>query len=1262
MSSKVAIAVSTALMTMSLSSVAGVEISKPSIKAATGQVKKAETPVSLAKNNSPAIFTAEANIAAGNHRYIVRLSDDPVALYRGNLAGYKATSPAVQSSTNGKRSNRKLNTQLAHVKHYRSYLTARQDTVISQAKSFINNLDVKQRTSLAFNGLVIEMTQQQAQKLAAVPGIAHIKRETLRHLTTDVGPEFIGAPSLWNGTAGSSQTMGEDIVVGVIDTGINSDHPSFADIGGDGYDHTNPNGQGVYSGDCATEEWAGLCNDKLIGVHSYPLITDQYPAQDPDVPLNGVDHGGHGSHTASTTAGNILKDITLDNGYPVAQMSGVAPHANIISYQVCLPGDTGDTLEFNGCFPSLTVLAIEHAIEAGVDVLNYSIGGGSASPWEDADSLAFLAARKAGIHVATSAGNDGPEPGTVGSPGEAPWITTVGAGTHTRSEPIAEMTLNGDVYNFTASSGPDFTDGFSDTLLHSGVVDADNVEGCNAFATGAFVGVTALISRGTCNFSDKIINAEAAGASSVIVYNNRDGDDYSSVMSGLNDTGIPSAFISENAGTAVIAALASSAELVASYAPFSIKVTAGGEMADFSSRGANVSVPDIISPSITAPGVGILAAYADEQSALMKDSPDPSDYSFLNGTSMASPHIAGALALLAKLQPSWTPAEAQSALMLTANQTVLKEDGITAAGFFDMGSGYANVAYAAATGLVMDENYENYLAADPATGGKPSALNLPSMANASCVNTCSWTRTVTATTANEWKVSAQVIDDTSGLTVTVSPESFELAAGESQELSISANISSTKDTWTFANINLIAADMPEVNLPVAVKVGDNNLPDNLTLNANSTKGSTTFSGYQSSQLTNIAAKLYTKQQAIANLEEELQEGLTAEFTVELDEDAPLIWFALGETSAPDLDLYVYDGDKNLLGSSTTTTSDESVSLTNLSAGTYFVEVINYAASTPDGTDAYKLDISAIYRNESSLSEDISVSVIESATEDEFSLKFDWDFSDSLSETSTGLLNLASADASATQDIAFSLIRGKNGVVIDIDNGLQDASQPLVPGQSNTISFNIAANTSAEDQLYTFTAVIPADQDVVNISNDGLLSGDTINWTINRKAGESAQPLAISFDLIPRAAGTDLALVLTSTLNSTPVTSSYNFSVADAPPTAVINAPASVDEKESITLDGSASMDPNGDQVTYLWQQVSGTAVSFSGNSASISFTAPKVSGDENLDFSLTVSDSTGNTVTQTTSVKVNNKGSGGSFGWLLLLTTPVLFLRRRLVK
>lgn len=1242
MKSKVAIAVSAALMSVSFGSMAELNVNVKKVDAKPEQIKNVGSKAILDARpiSSSRVFTPEKNLDNKKYRYMVRLVENPVALYQGGIEGFKATSP---EATQGKK--RKLDINSKDVVAYRKFLNSRQDNVIANINSTVSGLDIKQRTNLAYNGMVIEMTQAEAMKVARVAGIAHIKRETLRYTTTDAGPSFIKAPGVWDGTANGTSSKGEGMVVGIIDTGINTDNPSFADMGGDGYDHTNPWGEGIYSGDCATEEWASLCNDKLIGVHSYPTITDLYPFYDDTIPANGEDHNGHGSHTAGTTAGNVIMNADAGDGLTFDSISGVAPHANIISYQVCLPGED-DAINFRGCYPSLTVLAVEHAIEAGVDALNYSIGGGSSDPWQDADALSFLSARKAGIHVATSAGNSGPGPETVGSPGDAPWITTVAAGTHDRAV-VRNFTVDGEMYTYTPGSGPSFNETIEAPLVYAGDVDAANVEGCAPFAADAFKDSMALISRGGCAFADKVTNATDAGATSVVVHNNRDGDTHI-VMGSLEGTTIPAIMISENSGAAVVEAMVATPDLAGSIDPVPTTTeVAGGSVADFSSRGSNASVPDVIVPSITAPGVSIFASYADNQSAGFKEFPDPSDYAFLQGTSMASPHIAGALTLLADIHPGWTPAEAQSALMLTANQSTLNHDGNPAT-FFDMGAGYADVSAAAATGLVMDESFANYMKADPNVNGMPSQINLASMANSKCVDTCSWTRTVKATKAGSWTASNMSMEE--GLVLTVSPSTFDLAAGETQELTVTANVSEAPAGWNFGNVVLTAGDMPEVKLPVAVMANGNNLPNAISLTAQRSSGSMTYTGFMSKDMTDITASVYTGQNLLASIEGNVVEGDYDLWALDLDATA-VTTFAIIETTSPDIDIRVYDASFNRLATSASSGSDESITLRNLPAGTYYAYIENYTASTAGGSDTYQLDVTSLDTSETGLSETVAATVSEQ--ENGFSFTLDWTDD---AETA-GVIQFSSGDMSSSTNVDFELVKGQDDVVMSTSVG-----GTMTPGVKNAVSFNIAPNFTNEDKVYTISAALNG-HEAADITNGGTVSGDMVTWTITRAVGESTEALPVSFNLIPRTSGSSYELVLTNTLGDDTETSTHSFDVTEVAPVAMTDAPANVQEGSSVTIDGGVSYDANGDDLTYTWVQLGGSPVSFSANAASISFQAPKVSKlNETLSFNLMVEDSNGNKDSTFASIEVvNKKSSGGSFGWLLL-AAPLVWLRRRIAK
>lgn len=238
--------------------------------------------------------------------------------------------------------NGKLDASKAEVKSYVSYLKVKQNRFLANASAAIGtNLQPLTTYQYALNGMAVRMTQAQAKKMAELPEVAFVERERMEQMETDVSQALIGSPNVWDGSATGTKAMGEGVIVGIIDSGINSDHASFADVGQDGYDHTNPLGQGIYIGDCKTD-FASMCNDKLIGVRSYSEITNNYDDAkvfgDTPPAKNGEDYGGHGTHVASTAAGNILVNVPyvqgetgklesdgIATGLEFKQISGVAP-------------------------------------------------------------------------------------------------------------------------------------------------------------------------------------------------------------------------------------------------------------------------------------------------------------------------------------------------------------------------------------------------------------------------------------------------------------------------------------------------------------------------------------------------------------------------------------------------------------------------------------------------------------------------------------------------------------------------------------------------------------------------------------------------------------------------------------------------------------------------------------------------------------------------------------------------------------------------
>jgi subtilisin family serine protease len=1271
---KVALAVSTALLTMSMSSIAGdsaiikqLELTKSTID------KSVVTPTT----NAVKKIVVEPNLGNSEYTYIVRLSDLPLATYDGSIEGYAATSPKIakqelfSSLTNSKMTSQQIRNELrldvnsTDAVKYSSYLETQQQSFLTQAQLSLGTVgEVLYTYKNSFNGMAMRLTQAQAVKLAALEGVDFIERERMETMDTDTGPTHIGAPEVWEGEGASAVNMGEGVIIGVIDSGVNTDHDSFADVGGDGYDHTNPWGEGVYGGDCAGD-YPELCNDKLIGVYSYASVTDSYDDVavfgDNPPPKNGEDYGGHGSHTASTAGGNILLDVPLvtadpDNiesdgivneSFSFEQISGVAPHANIVSYQICRAGNTGDT--YTGCPSAAIIAALDDAVADGVDVINYSISGGG-DPWTSSTELGFLAAQEAGIFAAVSAGNDGPEAYTTAK--SAPWYTVVGASTHGRTLD-SFVTFAESEFAFTIGTGPLLTEAITAMPIASVTVAADNFEGCDAFETDLFKDAIAVISRGSCAFSLKVDNAAAAGAAAVIIYDNTSSDSRTT-MSGQEANTISSVFISGNSGQALLTELAATSDVEMTIDPaITLNIGQADDMADFSSRGPNSYVADIMSPSVTAPGVSIYAAYNDQDFGNDVTATGPADFAFLQGTSMSAPHTAGAGAVLKSAHPTWTPDNIRSALMLTAITDVRKEDGVTPADVFDMGSGSIRVNLATNTGLVMDETFGNYMKANPSIGGSPLTLNIPSMTNTQCIDTCTWTRTFTATQDANWTVTP--VSSSTTMSLSVSPTSFDIAAGETQTVTVTADVSDSEaDVWNFGSLELTSSGLPDAKLPILAQVSESNLPESLTVSASRSSGSYVFTDLMSKSLSDITVGVFDKSTDLIDpVTVSVPEDSLNYIVLTFDEVVPNVVFSISSETAPDVDLRILNSEFVNIGSSAGANSNESVTFLNLPADTYYIVVDGYTASTTGGSDDVVISVSSILTDDDSKSDTVSASVEE--TDGEFDLTVDW----SDNSGSSSLLSLKSGDGNTEVQIPLTVQYAEDEVSVVVSEELAAESQMMTPGEAQAVSFDIDPNFTTADKVYTLTATVTDGQEIANVTNDGVVTDNTVEWSITRTAGESTDTLSVGFDLIPRTAGTGYELMLSNTIDTSTVESTYSFGAAEVAPVAVIADVATAQERTTVTIDGSGSTDANNDDLTYSWVQLAGSPVSFTASASAISFEAPSVGGDELISFQLTVTDSNGNSDMQSTSTVITNKASSGSFGWLMALLTPVLFARRK---
>jgi hypothetical protein len=826
--------------------------------------------------------------------YLVRLTDPPAAVHDGQVAGQPVT-----RAPQGER----LDVERPEVRIYREYLQDEQTVVQDRmARAFGRALDVRFEYTVVNNGFAVWMTPEEARRTLDMPGVVSVRPDQERELHTDNGPGWINAPSLWDGSAapGEVEARGEGIVVGIIDTGIVPENPSFAATDDDGYVHTNPRGQ--YFGVCDPgdpeydDEFP--CNDKLIGAYGWASTFN--PAGD------ARDVDGHGSHVAGTVAGNVLHAATLDAPTMgiVRPISGVAPRANIISYSGC-------------CNVSSLTAAIEQATIDAVDVINYSIGSAAPSAlWDDFDTVGFLNARAAGIFVATSAGNTGPGAATIGSPGDAPWLTAVGASTHDREFVISLVDMaGGDTTPPADIAGRAIAAGYGPAeIVDAGDFPNPNAPGTDPrqclepYPAGTFDGEIVVCERGAIARVDKGANVLAGGAGGMVLVNDPASGD------SLNGDGhfLPAVHITHSDGLVLLDWLASGEDHTATITGTEVVEDDdfGSIMAAFSSRGPSRAV-DTITPHVTAPGVDILAAYGTGDSV---------EWNAISGTSMSSPHVAGAGALLAQLRDDWTPAEMQSALMTTASQDVRNHDG-TDAPIFAMGSGHVDLSVAARAGLVLDETLTNYQNANPEEGGDPSSLNLPSMANSLCLMTCDWTRTVRGTVDDEveWTVTTS---SEAGLTLEVSESSFVLDAdGATQDLVITADVEGAPTGEHLFGWVTLTPDDPEIpaaRIPVAVVPTTGILPELVEIDTRRDAGSQLVSDLQAIEIDDIRLDAHGLVQGALVTDDVPQDPDNSDPFSHLDEvwwdqrracrRTRSAWSPRSSTRlAPDLDLFVGHG-------------------------------------------------------------------------------------------------------------------------------------------------------------------------------------------------------------------------------------------------------------------------------------------------------------------------------------------------------------------
>jgi subtilisin family serine protease len=925
--------------------------------------------------------------------YIVQLRAKPLASYAGGVAGLPATSPRV--------TGRSLEPSAPSVRDYRAYLNSQQSRVLARAPGATVTPEYTYRTVLS--GFSARMTTAQAQALKGDPSVAHVWKDVLLHPTatptqdptTALGvesPNFLGLPTgLWSRLGGPDKA-GAGIIVADIDTGIVPEHPSFADQpvtrGVRNYWGPPYSPPQLWTGICQSGERfpASSCNNKLIGARYY---VDGFGADNiaPDEVLSPYDTSGHGSHTASTAAGNFGVDPSIfGNDLGVNLISGIAPRAYIAAYKVCWNGrkDPGNEVP-DGCSSADSTAAIDQAVADGVDVINYSVGGTTTTPLGGPEGVAFLGASDAGVFVSNSAGNAGPGPSTVGDPTGVPWLTSVGASQIDRTFE-ATATVTGPSGNPLVITGTSITAALPATPLvdaasvASAGTDPADAELClpGSLDPAKVAGNAVLCKRGTNARIEKSKVVADAGGKGMILYNVSDTQDTET-----DNHWVPSVQVNNTDGLAVKALLAQGPATLTLTAGKVTPAPTGDAMAAFSSRGPQGAVPDIAKPDVSAPGLNILAANTPFPGDLEAPQPAGSLFQSISGTSMAAPHVAGAGALLKQLHPNWSPAAIKSALMTTANPNVRREDLTTPADPFDTGSGRIDPNLAATPGLVLNATTADYfqyiegLGIDTGSGLAPiraQDLNLPSISLSALAGTDEVTRTFTSvdTQTGSWRVSVQGL---AGIRVAASTTVFGIRPGASQPITFTFNeVSAPPDAYVFGAIVLTnRQDGRTVRIPVSIMPVRLAPAPEVDVNATASDGSEPlhlqagFTGSLSAVGWGLARPQVSAGEKISNSADGLPTpdpgpGVNV-YDVTVPAGAQLLAGATSNVDAGvpgrDLDLYVYydaNGDGQFTAdelqpeSSASASADESISIPLPAAGKYRFVVVGFATANPSTFD------------------------------------------------------------------------------------------------------------------------------------------------------------------------------------------------------------------------------------------------------------------------------------------------------------------------
>jgi subtilisin family serine protease len=695
----------------------------------------------------------------------------------------KGAQPLTTNSSTRPAKGKKVDFSSAAVKNHRALLAAERNAFKQWLRQNAPAARVTSEYDIALHAVAVRLNGTSLATLRAAPMVATAQfngvYRPLAHDDPDL--QLIHAWEAWQLAPTTPERAGWGVKIAIIDTGIDVRHPCFADAG---YPENNAPDNVVNGG----------TNDKVIYAEAfYNKLRKEG--------LGTADENGHGTHVAGTAGCNAHTPAWIDDlaNAPVDipyDPSGVAPGAMLGNFNV-FPGTLEDARSED------ILNALQRAYELGFDVANMSLGGGSNGVL-DLVAKAVNRFDRGGMVIAVAAGNSGPGDSTVESPGYAARAIAAGASSvgHFVGYPVT--TADGGRFGAVPGEFETVTSSLTAPLdvVMEGTIESTTGIGnaCAALTPGSLTGEIALISRGVCTFSTKIRNAQTAGAVAVLIVNNVAGDP-TGMASDLtpDQPTIPAYMVGLEDGLVLANKEGVLTTIGANLEYF--RTANDNIVADFSSFGPT-DVEFRVKPDVVAPGVNVLSS----QPADACEQTTPSCWAFFQGTSMATPHVAGAAAVVIEQHPDWTAADVRSAIVNTATRGVLR-DTATGRVVVDnpniVGAGLVHLHHApnepARVGAV-----EAKVSLDPvslAFGGVPSGSGQGRTRQVIVKNLT--LATATFTFAIQDAVAG-------GATYTVAPTSVTLAPGETTTINVSVAVprgNAVPDDWAWL---IVSTDGREV--------------------------------------------------------------------------------------------------------------------------------------------------------------------------------------------------------------------------------------------------------------------------------------------------------------------------------------------------------------------------------------------------------------------------------------------------------------------